>query len=101
MSQILVGISGFSWPDWKGMVYPGDLKKRGIHELEYVAQFVDFCEINTSPHTDEGSDWESSFLNCQFEWLRGTKNCLKYKTFVGCGGSIRTEFRHFMHSFPQ
>jgi len=48
VSQILIGISGFSYPDWKGVVYPKDLKKRGIHELEYVAQFVDFVEINTS-----------------------------------------------------
>ncbi len=48
MSQILVGISGFSYPDWKGPVYPKDLKKRGIHELEYIAPFFDFVEINTS-----------------------------------------------------
>jgi len=48
VSQILIGTSGFSYPDWKGVVYPKDLKKRGIHELEYVAQFVDFVEINTS-----------------------------------------------------
>src|SRR5690349_5183333 len=42
VSQILIGISGFSYPDWKGPVYPKDLKNRGIHELEYIAPFFDF-----------------------------------------------------------
>jgi uncharacterized protein YecE (DUF72 family) len=27
---------------------PADLKKRKIHPLEYLAQFFDCCEINTS-----------------------------------------------------
>ncbi len=48
MSQILIGTSGFSYPDWKGIVYPPELKKRKLHELEYISQFFDFCEINNS-----------------------------------------------------
>jgi uncharacterized protein YecE (DUF72 family) len=46
--NILVGTAGFSYPDWKGIVYPNDLKKRKIHELEYLAQFFECCEINNS-----------------------------------------------------
>jgi uncharacterized protein YecE (DUF72 family) len=46
--NIFVGTAGFSYKDWEGVVYPADLKKRKIHPLEYLAQFFDCCEINTS-----------------------------------------------------
>jgi uncharacterized protein YecE (DUF72 family) len=46
--NILVGTAGFSYKDWEGVVYPPDLKKRKVHPLEYLAQFFDCCEINTS-----------------------------------------------------
>src|SRR5260370_35182845 len=48
MSNILIGTAGCSYKDWEGVVYPVDLKKRKIHPLEYLAQFFDCCEINTS-----------------------------------------------------
>lgn len=46
--NIFVGTAGFSYKDWEGVVYPADLKKRKIHPLEYLAEFFDCCEINTS-----------------------------------------------------
>jgi uncharacterized protein YecE (DUF72 family) len=46
--SVYIGTSGFSYPDWKGIVYPPDLKKRYGHELPYYAQFFDCCEINVS-----------------------------------------------------
>jgi uncharacterized protein YecE (DUF72 family) len=46
--MILVGTAGFSYPDWKGTVYPADLKKRKLHELEYLSEFYDLVEINNS-----------------------------------------------------
>ena len=46
--RILIGTSGFSYPDWHGTFYPSDLKKRKVHELQYLAEFFDFCEINNS-----------------------------------------------------
>jgi uncharacterized protein YecE (DUF72 family) len=46
--NIFIGTAGFSYKDWEGTVYPKDLKKRKIHLLEYLAQFFDCCEINTS-----------------------------------------------------
>jgi uncharacterized protein YecE (DUF72 family) len=48
MSNILIGTAGFSYKDWEGIVYPPDLKRRKLHPLEYLAQFFDCCEINTS-----------------------------------------------------
>ncbi|HUJ93650.1 MAG TPA: DUF72 domain-containing protein [Terriglobales bacterium] len=48
MADIFIGTAGFSYKDWEGIVYPADLRKRKIHPLEYLAQFFDCCEINTS-----------------------------------------------------
>jgi uncharacterized protein YecE (DUF72 family) len=48
MSNILIGTAGFSYKDWEGVVYPPDLKRRKLHPLEYLAQFFDCCEINSS-----------------------------------------------------
>lgn len=45
--QILVGTAGFSYKDWEGIVYPAGLKKRQ-HPLQFLAQYFDCCEINTS-----------------------------------------------------
>jgi uncharacterized protein YecE (DUF72 family) len=46
-SRILVGTAGFSYRDWYGIVYPPGLKKKQ-HPLEFLAQYFDCCEINTS-----------------------------------------------------
>jgi uncharacterized protein YecE (DUF72 family) len=45
--QILVGTAGFSYKDWEGIVYPSGLKKRQ-HPIQFLAQYFDCCEINTS-----------------------------------------------------
>ena len=47
-NPILFGTSGFQYPDWKGIVYPADVKKRYGHELACIAEYFDCCEINTS-----------------------------------------------------
>lgn len=59
--RLHIGTAGFSYKDWEGLVYPADLKKRKIHPLEYLAQFFDACEINTSFYghirPNVGRDW--------------------------------------------
>lgn len=44
MATLHTGISGWSYPDWHGWVYP----PRCGDELAYVAPYVDFIEINSS-----------------------------------------------------
>lgn len=44
---IRIGPAGWSYPDWRTIVYP-KRKPRGFRELEYLAQFFDTVEINTS-----------------------------------------------------
>src|SRR5262249_10826816 len=46
--MIYTGLAGFQYSDWKGIVYPHDVKKRYGHELAFIAQYFDCCEINTS-----------------------------------------------------
>ena len=45
--QIRVGPAGWSYNDWAGIVYPRS-RPRGFHEAEYLAQFFDTIEINSS-----------------------------------------------------
>jgi len=42
--KVYIGIAGWSYPDWKGIVYT-DSK---INQLEYVSRFVDCVEINST-----------------------------------------------------
>lgn len=46
-ADIRVGPAGWSYPDWKRIVYP-DARPRSFHEAAYLAQFFDAIEINTS-----------------------------------------------------
>ena len=56
---IYIGIAGWSYPDWKGIVYT----KSGIDQLEYVARFVDCIEINNTfyhpPEAKNSKSWLS------------------------------------------
>jgi len=45
--NIRIGTAGWSYKDWEGIVYPGRLK-REQHPAEYLAQYFDAIEINTS-----------------------------------------------------
>lgn len=40
------GVAGWSYPDWRGIVYPPGLKT--ADQLSYLARFVDLIEVNTS-----------------------------------------------------
>jgi len=46
-SAIWVGVAGWSYKDWEGVVYPLR-KERGFDPLAYLAQYVDLVEINTT-----------------------------------------------------
>lgn len=43
-SRIYVGVAGWSYPDWKGIVYTSSR----MDQLEYVSRFVDCLEINST-----------------------------------------------------
>lgn len=72
--NIFIGTAGFSYKDWEGIVYPKDLKKRKVHPLEYLAQYFNCCEINTSFYghikPEIGKQWTSmvSAVNPDFQF---------------------------------
>jgi uncharacterized protein YecE (DUF72 family) len=45
--RIRVGIAGWDYPDWNGIVYPRDAG-RGFDKLAWVARFVDAVEVNST-----------------------------------------------------
>lgn len=58
MSTVKIGIAGWSYPDWKGLVYPENKK---IDQLEYISSFVDCIEINNTfyhpPSAKNAKSW--------------------------------------------
>ena len=44
LGQIYIGIAGWSYPDWKGIVYTNSK----VDQLAYVSKFVDCLEINST-----------------------------------------------------
>ena len=46
-AAIRVGPAGWSYPDWKGLVYPPEMPRQ-LHPLEYLSRFFDTIEINAS-----------------------------------------------------
>ena len=45
--MIRVGVAGWDYPDWNGIVYPAGAG-RGFDRLAHVARYVDLIEINSS-----------------------------------------------------
>ena len=92
---ILFGTAGFSYKDWEGIVYPPDLKKRKIHPLEYLAQFIDCCEINTSFYghirPNVGKDWcrKTAAVNPNFQF---TAKLFQGFTHVARGRQVSSPF---------
>jgi uncharacterized protein YecE (DUF72 family) len=46
VGEVRVGVSGFSYPSWKGRFYPSEVKSDGF--LGYYSQHLDSVEINSS-----------------------------------------------------
>lgn len=46
-ARIRVGTAGWSYDDWKGIVYPADMP-RSTHPLSYLSKFMDTVEVNSS-----------------------------------------------------
>jgi uncharacterized protein YecE (DUF72 family) len=47
MSRIYVGTAGWSYEDWKGIVYP-EPAPRGFHALPYLAPYISIVEVNST-----------------------------------------------------
>jgi len=48
---LFIGTSGYSYPDWRGIVYPKSVKREvggGTPELTYLSRYFNTCEINAT-----------------------------------------------------
>lgn len=56
----MVGIAGWDYPDWAGVVYPSP-RPRGFHPIPYLSQFLDLLEVNSTyyniPHPRVAESW--------------------------------------------
>ena len=56
--RVYVGIAGWSYPDWKGIVYAGSK----TDQLEYVSGFIDCVEINNTFYRPPSEETTKSWL---------------------------------------
>ena len=56
--KIYIGIAGWSYPDWKGIVYT----QPKIDPLEYVSRFIDCVEINNTFYRPPSENTAKSWL---------------------------------------
>ncbi|MGQ9673159.1 MAG: DUF72 domain-containing protein [Candidatus Aminicenantales bacterium] len=47
MAHYYIGTAGWSYEDWKGIVYPQE-KEAGFHPLVYLARYINIVEINST-----------------------------------------------------
>ncbi|MBN2190965.1 MAG: DUF72 domain-containing protein [Candidatus Aureabacteria bacterium] len=63
MKKMFFGTAGWSYPDWKGKVYPLQAPDN-FDRLRYLSDFVDFIEINSSfysyPSVMNANSWSNS-----------------------------------------
>jgi uncharacterized protein YecE (DUF72 family) len=46
-AEIRVGVAGWDYPDWKGILYPAR-KPRGFDPVRFLARYIDLIEINST-----------------------------------------------------
>ena len=68
--QVLVGTSGWSYPDWAGAFYP-EKKPARFDELEYFARYFDCVEVNSSFYRPPAARSTAS-------WLRRTPGTFQF-----------------------
>ena len=85
---ILIGPAGWSYKDWDGIVYPPGLK-RSQHPAEYLAQFFDLIEINTSFYSPVKPEHAKLWCRKVGEANPGFKFTAKlYKSFTHAPGGV-------------
>ena len=73
MGELYIGVAGWAYKDWEGIVYPKGLKKTQ-HPVEFLARYFDLIEINTSFYghikPDVGREWcrKAGAVNPKFQF---------------------------------
>lgn len=74
-AQVFIGTSGYSYPDWRGIVYPKSVKRDvggSTPELTYLSRYFNTCEINATfyRHFEPAvaTKWSDAVENPDFEF---------------------------------
>lgn len=67
MEKILIGTSGYDYPEWKGVFYPTDLRRSDF--LEYYSRQFNALELNNTFYNMPSSDRIASFVERSGERL--------------------------------
>ena len=92
--KIWIGTAGWSYPDWKGFVYPA-FHPRAAHELETLSQYFDTVEINTSFYRPLRAEISSVWLRRVSSHPRFQFTAKLYKRFTHERDAGRTDERDF------
>ncbi len=60
-ANVLVGVAGWSYEDWNGIVYPSR-RPHGFHEAAFLSQYFDTIEINTSFYSPLRPEFASHWI---------------------------------------
>lgn len=74
-AQLFIGTSGYSYPDWRGVVYPKSVKRDvggSTPELTYLSRYFNTCEINATFYRQFepaiAEKWADAVENPKFEF---------------------------------
>ena len=74
-AELFIGTSGYSYPDWKGIVYPRTVKRDvggSTPELTYLSRYFNTCEINATFYRqfepEIAKNWSDAVENPEFEF---------------------------------
>lgn len=74
-TELFIGTSGYSYPDWKGIVYPRSLKRDvggSTPELTYLSRYFNTCEINATFYRqfepEIAEKWSDAVESPEFEF---------------------------------
>lgn len=66
-ATVRVGVAGWDYPDWKGVLYPAP-KPKGFDPVRYLARYIDLIEINSTFYRPASADvarrWAERVADC-------------------------------------
>jgi uncharacterized protein YecE (DUF72 family) len=77
--RVLVGVAGWSYPDWKEIVYP---RETHVDKLQYLSHFFDTIEVNTSFYSIPSRSMVTGWTNCVSHNPRFLFTLKLYKLFT-------------------
>ena len=90
--QVYIGIAGWSYPDWKGIVYTSSK----VDQLEYISKFVDCLEINSTFYRPPFEKTTKSWLERTSERRDFFFTAKLHRSFTH-EGKIDTEIVRYFH----